>query len=54
MSCRCGREFCWDCLTPWEGHPFRCVEELKELEQVELSMGYGSARFDKYCQIALR
>lgn len=54
MLCRCGNDFCWECLNPWDGHNFdKCDERRKELEDVELAFDFGSARFNKYSKIAL-
>jgi hypothetical protein len=55
MVCRCGSDFCWECLSPWDGHDWdNCDSSRKELEDVELTFDYGSARFNKYSKIALQ
>ena len=54
MICHCGSDFCWECLTPWDGHNWdKCDESRKELEDVELAIDYGSVRFNRYSKIAL-
>jgi hypothetical protein len=54
MSCRCGNDFCWECLSPWDGHNWeKCDGSRKELEDVELAFDFGSARFRKYSKIAV-
>ena len=55
MTCNCGGEFCWECLTPWEGHNWGiCKDEEKEFEEIALTLSYGSARVDKHCTMAWR
>ena len=55
MTCNCGGEFCWECLTPWQSHTWgECANEKKDFEEVALTLSHGSARFDKHCTIALR
>ena len=54
MSCRCGNDFCWECLSPWNNHDWnKCGERRIEVEDVELAFDLGSARFRKYSKIAV-
>lgn len=52
MSCRCGEEFCWDCLKPWTNHGWECTASVKDLEEVELVVNFGSARYNKYSKVS--
>ena len=55
MLCRCGNDFCWECLSPWNDHNWdKCDESRKELEDVELVFDFGSVRFKKYSNIAVK
>ena len=53
MSCRCGNEFCWDCLKPWNSHGLECDSQAKDLEEVVLVTSIGNARYSKYSKVSL-
>lgn len=55
MNCfMCHKDFCWECLKPFDGSfDHDMCEEKEDMEDVLLAVENGSERYDKYLKIAL-
>lgn len=54
MHCMmCKKDFCWECLRSFDDFDHYDCDNSESMEDVLLSLGVGSERYDKYLKIAL-